>query len=484
MRLPRQKTKIVATIGPASDSVKTIKKMIREGMNIARINLAHGDKESHRRTIQRIREAARAAGGEVTIMADLPGPKLRIGRLEEEPLQLEKGEEVILSTGPTTGYRKVIPVDFAELPRVVRPGKTIFLNDGFVQLRVEKVQGAEIHCRVVVGGSLRSHKGMNIPGVDLGISAVTQQDLELLSFALKEAVEAISVSFVEKPEDIQQVRQFAQDLGYQPFIIAKIERAAAVKNIASILTVADGIMVARGDLGVEMPIEEIAVVQKRLIHLANQAAKPVITATQMLESMTENSRPTRAEVTDVTNAILDGTDCLMLSEETATGNYPVEAVAMMARIARAAEAASNRLPLWREHFEPPVGKKVAVEDIIALDIYLTVNRLPASLVITPTESGATARRVARFRLPVWIAAFSPSLATCRQLQFSYGILAIQVTSRPQSWRRLAQSWAQRAGFRRGYAVIVQGPSPDHPQAPHRLEILDLTHKELETLSES
>ncbi|WP_456434475.1 pyruvate kinase [Thermosulfuriphilus sp.] len=473
MKFPRQKTKIVCTIGPASEKEEILKKMLQKGMNIARINLAHGDKETHRRTIKVLRKAAQSVGRDLTILADLPGPKLRIGRLEKEPTQLEKGQRLTLTTRKILGTREIIPIEFSRLPQVVAPGKIIYLNDGFVQLRVEKILGEEVICQVLVGGCLRSHKGLNIPGADLGIRAVTSKDLELLSFVLKEGVEAISVSFVETGEDITLIRSHALNLGYRPFIIAKIERAQAVRNIDSILTVSDGIMVARGDLGVEIPIEEIAIVQKKLIYRAQKAAKPVITATQMLESMTENSRPTRAEVTDVTNAIFDGTDCLMLSEETATGVYPVETVEMMARIARSAEAELKRLSAWWGDFESLPRKKTSVEEVIALNIYLTVDRLPTRLVITPTESGATARRVARFRLPVWIVAFSPSLATCRHLQFSYGVFAVHVAKRPPDWRPYAQAWCRQNGPRKGYAVIVQGPSPDHPRAPYRLELLDL-----------
>jgi pyruvate kinase len=311
--------------------------MLHAGMDIARLNFSHGDFSWHNRVIDRLRSAARSAGKPLTIMADLPGPKIRIGQLAEEPIELKRGDLFTLMTKEIIGDRQSVFVSFPRLSAVVKSGDALFLNDGIIHLEVVRVEGTDVTCSVVVGGELRSRKGLNLPGINLGVCAFTAHDNDCLKLALKNGVDAISQSFIETAADVDVVRKAASDLGYRPFIIAKIERAGALDNIDDILEAADGIMIARGDLGVETPIERIAVVQKQLIYKANQHGKPVITATQMLESMVEHYRPTRAEATDVANAILDGTDCVMLSEESALGKYPVEAVDMLSRIAAATE---------------------------------------------------------------------------------------------------------------------------------------------------
>ncbi|MEO0249968.1 MAG: pyruvate kinase, partial [candidate division WOR-3 bacterium] len=284
------------------------------------------------------RAAERATGRRVAILADLPGPKMRLGRIEPEPIQLQAGQKFTLTSEPIIGQAQRVSMSFARLPQVVKPGDRLFLNDGLVQLVVERVTGADVHCMVVVGGELRSKKGLNLPGIELGISAFTDHDRACLEFALQHGVDAVSQSFVERAADLEAVRAAARTLGRQPFLIAKIERAGALQHFDEILQAADGIMIARGDLGVEVPIEQMAIMQKQLIARASLAGKPVITATQMLESMTTSRLPTRAEATDVANAILDGADCLMLSGESAMGRYPVEAVKMLASIAAATES--------------------------------------------------------------------------------------------------------------------------------------------------
>ena len=317
--LPANKTKIVCTIGPASQSAGMMEQMIRAGMNVARLNFSHGDFSSHKMVIDNLRKASKTAGIRVAIMADLSGPKMRIGKLSREPIELKSGDEFTLTAEEITGDEKRVSVSFTSLPQVVKPADKLFLNDGYVQLEVIEAEGKEVYCRILVGGELRSRKGLNLPGINLGISAFTKRDRECLEFAMEQGVDAVSQSFVETAADIKAVRDAAKSLGHNPFIIAKIERAGALNNIDSILEAADGIMVARGDLGVEIPIEQIALVQKQLMKKANLMGKPVITATQMLESMTSNRLPTRAEATDVANAVLDGTDCVMLSGESAMG---------------------------------------------------------------------------------------------------------------------------------------------------------------------
>ena len=349
----------------------------------------------------------------------------------------------------------------------------MFLNDGFIQLEVFEVENNDIHCRVQVGGELRSRKGLNLPRIDLGISAFTDRDRECLKFVLEQGVDAVGQSFVGNAADVLAVREAAQRLGGDPFIIAKIERPEALDRIDAILEVADGIMVARGDLGVEIPIEEIAVVQKNLMERARDHGKPVITATQMLESMVNRRRPTRAEATDVANAILDGTDCVMLSEESAMGKFPVEAVAMLAKIAAATEPHRDdyRLREALRRFE----KKDDIDawDLIALSVHTTLERSSAAVVMAPTYSGVNARNLARFRLPVWIAAVSPLEPTCQGLQFSYGIYPMHRTEYPKEWNKVVQNWLDSQGIGGGLVLLVEGPSPIHPGLNHRMEILDL-----------
>ena len=370
MKLSAHKTKIVCTIGPASDSLEILEQMIRAGMNVARLNFSHEDLAAHEKRIDSIRRAADAAGVPIAIMADLPGPKMRIGQLASEPVELEPGSTFTLTTEDAIGDEQRASVSFPRLPQVVKKGDALFLNDGMIQLEVSEVAGNDVQCRVVVGGELRSRKGLNLPGIDLGITAFTDRDHDCLRFAVEQGIDAVSQSFVESAKDIQAVRDAAAAFGGNPFIIAKIERSRALDQMDGILHAADGIMVARGDLGVEIPIERIAVVQKQLIQQANLLGKPVITATQMLESMTRNRRPTRAESTDVANAILDGTDCVMLSEESAMGQYPVECVAMLARIAESVEAQRTYFPARQALTETGCDEDSGTDlaDLVALGV--------------------------------------------------------------------------------------------------------------------
>jgi pyruvate kinase len=468
-----KKTKIVCTRGPATQSAGTLEGLIAQGMNVARINFAHGDFDFHRTTIANVRAAAGRAGRRVAIMGDLPGPKLRIGMLAAEPIQIETGQAFVLRPGDAVGDASGASTTFAELPRVVKAGDRIFLNDGFVGLEVEEVEDEAVRCRVFAGGELRSRKGMNLPGIDLGISAFTDRDREILAFAADQRLDAVSLSFVQDAADIVALRLEANGLGYEPFVVAKIERSRALENLDEILGAADGIMVARGDLGVEIPIEEVAVAQKDIIRRANRLGKPVITATHMLESMTSSRRPTRAEATDVANAILDGTDCVMLSGETAIGQFPRESVATMAAIARSTEKArpprlmANLLETQRLRGE------LGEEDLISLTVYLAVEGLSPDVVFTPTESGSTARRLTRFRLAVPIVALSVSEKTCQDLQFSYGVEAMQVAQRPQSWAGFALDWTRRHDCSASRVLLTEGTSAQKAGGRTRIEVLHL-----------
>lgn len=473
MQLPANKTKIVCTIGPASDSPQMLALMIEAGMNVARLNFSHGDFSGHQEVIAKIRAAEKTTGKRVAIMADLPGPKMRIGKLAEEPIELKAGDPFCLTVDDIIGDHRRVSVSFSRLHQVVKPGDDLYLNDGIIHLRAERIAGNDVHCRVVTGGELRSNKGLNLPGIDLGISAFTDHDKACLEFALQQGVDAVSQSFVENAADVEAVRQAAAGMGYQPFIIAKIERDGACNHIDAILAASDGIMIARGDLGVEIPIEQIAIVQKHLVELARRAAKPVIIATQMLESMIESTRPTRAEVTDVTNAILDGADCVMLSGESAIGKFPLETVRMLASIAVITEP--HHVHYRLEELLTKVGwlSHRQVVDLIALNVYNTLQKVAVAMVFVPTSSGATARNITRFRLPQWIVAVSAQEKTCRDLQFSSGVYPVLEPEHPDDWREYTANWLKAHNVEGNLVVLTEGPSKKHPEVNHRLELIEL-----------
>jgi pyruvate kinase len=478
--LPAQKTKIVATIGPASESPEMLVRLINAGVNVARLNFSHGDFSRHAEMIRRIRDAAQTTGRRVAIMADLPGPKMRLGRINPEPIQLLPGARFILTNEDIVGDAHRASMSFEPLPCVVKPGNRIFLNDGLVQLVVERVVGNDVECTVVVGGELRSRKGLNLPGVDLGISAFTEHDRACLEFALKEGVDAVSQSFVEHAADIEAVRTAAAKMGAHPFIIAKIERSDALAHFDEILAAADGIMVARGDLGVEVPIEEIAHVQKQLIAKANLAGKPVITATQMLESMISSRLPTRAEATDVANAILDGTDCVMLSGESAMGEFPEEAVTMLAKIAAFTEAHRPRTTLAARRELMQQQAAITGSDRIASVVEHALDTVPCDTVLVPTRSGTTARGISRCKPLVWIIAPSPEPAVCQNLAFSYGVHPVDLAEEPDDWRQWSAQWLRENGITAERVMLVAGPSARNPKANYRIELMRLNADESST----
>jgi pyruvate kinase len=450
-----------------------MEQMLLAGMNVARLNFSHGDFESHKRVIDTLRSASRATGRRVAIMADLSGPKMRIGKLKEEPVELKAGDVFTLTTKEIVGDVTRASVSFSRLPQAVKPGDALYLNDGFIQLEVSKVDRDEVRCKVVVGGELRSRKGLNLPDIALGITAFTDRDRECLRFAMEQGVDAVSQSFVESGKDIKAVREAAKELGHNPFIIAKIERSRALDQMESIFQEADGIMVARGDLGVEIPIEQMAVIQKRLMRRANQIGKPVITATQMLESMISYRRPTRAEATDVANAILDGTDAVMLSGESAMGHYPVESVAMLAKIAAEIEPHRRHVTV-KEMFQGiDIRGKLRTAHLIAIGVEASLEYTSPAAVFVPTKSGATPRSLARFRPPVWIVAVSSQEATCQALQFSYGVHPVHEAEQPESWTDYARKWVEDHGVEGDLVILTEGPSSKHPEANHRMELVEL-----------
>ena len=471
--LPAHKTKVVATIGPASETPEMLARLIRAGLNVARLNFSHGDFAQHAQIIRRIREAAKATGRRVAIMADLPGPKMRLGKIEPEPIQLSPGDKFILTNEEIVGDAHRVSMSFEPLPRVVKVGNRLFLNDGLVQLIVDRVSGNDVECTVAVGGELRSRKGLNLPGIDLGISAFTERDRECLEFALSQGVDAVSQSFVERGSDIAAVRAATAKSGRHLFIIAKIERSDALDHFDEILAAADGIMVARGDLGVEVPIEQMAHTQKRLIAKANLAGKPVITATQMLDSMVASRLPTRAEATDVANAILDGTDCVMLSGESAMGKFPEEAVTMLAKIAAFTEMHRPRTTLAARRALLQEQAATTGGDRMASLVEHALDTVPCDVVLVPTRGGTTARVISRCKPPVWLVAPSTDPAVCQGLAFSYGVHPVDLREEPADWREYAEDWLREHGVAAERLLLVAGPSKRNPDANHRIELMKL-----------
>src|SRR5947207_14780897 len=386
-----RRTKIVCTIGPASDTEEMIAKLIAAGMNVARLNFSHGTTEYQRELVRKVKRVRKALNKPVAILQDLQGPKIRIGNIKDRIVELKPGREFILTSENVPGDEHRASVSLKTLPHEVSKGHSILLADGNIELRIEKIEPPYIHCRVIVGGQLSSHKGINLPGSELHVDSITKKDRKDIIVGVEEGVDAVALSFVRSAADISAARRAIKEAGGDVPIIAKIEKHEAVDNIDGIVAAAQAIMVARGDLGVEIDLEKVPLVQKTIINKCNALGKPVITATQMLVRMVDNPRPTRAEATDVANAILDGTDAVMLSEETAAGKYPIEAVMIMDRIARSAESTLDALK-----FEN-IASLTSTGDAISRSSYFIAKEIDAAAIITPTWSGSTACRVARFR---------------------------------------------------------------------------------------
>jgi pyruvate kinase len=412
-----RRTKIVATIGPASRDTETLVQMVEAGMDVARVNYSHGTIEEHAETIRRVRDAAGRAGRPVAILQDLPGPKLRIGPLTEDLVELTPGERLVLVCGEEIeGDARRMSVSWPGLARAVQPGAVLYLADGSVRLRVAEVRDErEVETEIEVGGAVASRQGLNVPGPLEALPSVQEEDLELLRHGESAGVDMVALSFVQRPDDVESVRRHTR----LP-LIAKMEKPMAVQRAAEILKVADCVMIARGDLGIELPIERVPIVQKQLLELSGWMARPSITATQMLDSMVISSRPTRAEVADVANAILDGTDALMLSQETAIGAYPVESVRMMAAIALQAESIGpyerwNSSRVRRTESDPAYT--------VAHNLCIAARELRLAALIVPTLSGRSARLVSAHRPVVPIYALSPGKETVRRCGLMWGVQA-------------------------------------------------------------
>jgi pyruvate kinase len=421
-RAQPRRTKIVATIGPASRDPGTLRALMSAGVDVARLNFSHGTREEHAENIERIREAAEAVGREVGIIGDLPGPKLRLDDLGRDVVVLHSGDQTTLTTVEGEGSRERLPVAWEGLPRAVAPGDHVYLADGRVSLRAIEVTDHEVRCEVEAGGAVTSHQGINLPRAATALPAAGEDDLGLIDFAVEHGIDLLAVSFVRNAADLQPVAERLRERGSDIPLIAKIEKPQAAENAEEIVQAAgSGIMVARGDLGIELPIAQVPVVQKRLLKLAGLYSKPSVTATQMLASMTANPHPTRAEVTDVANAIYDGTDAVMLSEETAVGEHPIEAVRMMDQIARATE---EDLPYGHWAAERTDADRGEIADSVAQGAVYSTYRLGLAALVVPTRSGRTARLVSAFRPRVPVLAMTPRIETVRRLNLLFGVQTV------------------------------------------------------------
>ncbi|MDQ7026059.1 MAG: pyruvate kinase [Anaerolineae bacterium] len=426
--LDSKHTKIVATLGPSSQDEATIRALMRAGMDVARINFSHGNHETHGKAIETVRRVAEEEKAVIAVLCDIQGPKIRIGKVANEPLLLKEGDKITLTLDDVPGENNIISLPHPEFVQDITSGMVLLLDDGNLEFLVKETTSRSLHCVVVIGGELKSRKGVSAPNAKLTLSAITEKDKGDIEFALKMDTDYIAMSFVRSADDIRQLRWMMNFFGGDAGVIAKIEMAEALENIEAIIELCDGIMVARGDLGVETPAENVPFEQKRIIKLCNKAGKPVITATQMLESMTEKPRPTRAEASDVYNAIIDGTDALMLSAESASGDFPIQAVEVMANIARTAEQ-----HIWDGRsaaapFQVHQGEGVeGISNIIGEATFHISEALQPASIITTTLSGYTARSVAKERPQAPILCMTPSEKTYRRMALVWGVLPLLVS---------------------------------------------------------
>lgn len=415
MRPGGPRAKIVCTLGPATSTLEQVQALVRAGMDVARLNLSHGSHEGHRQLCAHVRSAARSAGRVVGVLADLQGPRIRLGVFRDGGAELVTGADFVLTAEPTLGTAQRASTTSPLLAREVRVGGEILANDGMVRLAVLGTDGGEIHCRVVQGGFVADHKGLNLPGVAIAAPAVTPKDVEDLRFALDAGVDLVALSFVRSPSDVQLVHAVMDDVGRRVPVLAKLEQPEAVAALDDVVVAFDGVMIARGDLGIELPLEQVPLVQKRAIQAAREQAKPVIVATQMLESMVTAPRPTRAEVSDVANAVLDGADALMLSGETSVGHWPTETVRTMGQVIVATERSLvDDIPRLELR---PTGREAAITQA-AVEIGSTTH---ASALVAFTTTGTTARRLSALRPRLPLLVFTPDPAVQSQLKLSWGV---------------------------------------------------------------
>lgn len=454
-----RRAKIVCTLGPATDTYEQIKALVEAGMDMARLNLSHGSYAEHEERYRHVRKASQETGRGVGILADLQGPKIRLGRFAEGPVLLERGDDFTITVEPVEGDRHLCSTTYDGLAADVAAGEHILVDDGRVTLEVTGVDGPRVHTVVIEGGMVSDHKGLNLPGVAVSVPALSGKDIDDLRWALRTGADMIALSFVRTGRDIHDVHRVMDEEHRRLPVIAKIEKPQAVDNIADIVAAFDGLMVARGDLGVEMPLEQVPIVQKRAVTLAKRNAKPVIVATQMLDSMIDNSRPTRAEASDVANAVIDGTDAVMLSGETSVGRYPVETVATMARIVEAAEEdiLAKGLPPLTDRNKPRTQGGAVARAAAEMGDFLGAKALVAF-----TQSGDTVKRLSRYRSPIPLLAFTPDEATRAQLNLTWGVetfLGPHVESTDAMVAQVDEELLRIGRCRKGDVVVITAGSP-------------------------
>jgi pyruvate kinase len=416
-----RRTKIVCTMGPASSSPKIMEALLKSGMDVARVNMSHGTHAGHAKVIKDLRAACKRVGKEVAILLDLQGPKIRVGKMTGGGVELKNGASLILQVKACEGTAERVSTSYRNLPKDCRPGDPILLDDGKLRLRVVAVKGTDVHTRVEVGGILKNHKGMNLPGVALSTESVTRKDFEDLAFGLKHGVNYVALSFVRHPDDVAKVKKFIAAKGHKTPVVAKIEKPEALEHLRAIAKISDGIMVARGDLGVELDLDKVPLIQKEIIAISNANKTLVITATQMLESMTDAPSPTRAEASDVANAILDGTDAVMLSGETAAGKYPIEACATMARICESTEASAVYKALNQERMGHRPGSGRSVAEAVSFAARAATEDLRVRCIVAFTKRGHTARYLSKFRPEVPVYAFTPAEHARQEMALYWGV---------------------------------------------------------------
>jgi pyruvate kinase len=431
--LSQRRVKIVATLGPSTNTETPLEKAILAGLNVARLNFSHGTHDDHRSVIDIIRKISKKHRAPVAILQDLQGPKIRVGHFKNGSTELKPGDQVEISPSFKEGDGLQIPTDFNELPQSVKEGSKILLDDGLMELKVTSVTGDIVKAQVIFGGILKNRKGINLPGANLPVNCLTEKDLEDLEFGLKHKVDYVALSFVRQGSDIRKLRELVNAKSPGTRIIAKIEMLEAIENLKEIVELSDGVMVARGDLAVEVGQTQLPMIQKQIIGLCNELGKPVITATQMLDSMVENPRPTRAEITDVANAVLDGTDALMLSAETASGKYPVKCIETMHEIALEVERTGAY------YYDIPVeGEFLSVADSIAASASLCAKKLNASVIVCLSTSGKTATMISSFRPQARILAVTSSIETLNRLEMVWGVQSIGIKPYKSSEEAMAQ----------------------------------------------
>ncbi|HUM06080.1 MAG TPA: pyruvate kinase [Terriglobales bacterium] len=449
--LRQRRAKIICTIGPACDTEAAIRDLLQLGMDVARLNFSHGKHAEHARRIRRLRRAARRLKRTVCILQDLQGPKIRTGRLQDGgPVTLEAGARLTITPRDLPGSASMIATDFPGLAREVEPGSRVLLSDGRIELEVAAIHGDNIQCEVVNGGVLAEQQGINLPGVALSIPALTEKDKADLKFGLEHGVDAVALSFVRSADDVRLAQELMHEYGRSVPIVAKLEKPQAIERLEEILETANGVMIARGDLGVELPPEQVPIIQKRIIQRAAIWRRPVITATQMLESMTQNPRPTRAEASDVANAIFDGTDAVMLSGETASGKFPRESVSMMARIILEAEASMTQL--WQTPRRRRENHRYSIAETICESIARAADDLPMAAIAVFTESGNTARMLSKHRPKACICAFSRNLEVCNRMNALWGVHPIhknQWNSAEEMVKTAEKELLSRGAIRKG-----------------------------------